>query len=135
MRSLLEILGMGVARERSRLPVKLMRADESSFAQPIGEQRWPFAERRIGKIESHAMWAFFEDVQLCRHSRLMQRKIEVNAILGGHSLVLAGGKQERRRSLRRDVKLVRELFEEFRIGIVAEQVSDRAAMGIWSLHR
>src|SRR5690242_17673432 len=79
------------------------------------------------------MWAFFENVQLCRNSCFVQRKIKVDAVLRRHSLVFARREQKRRRRLRSDMQLVRKIFEQFRIGIIAEQILARAAVSIWSL--
>src|SRR5690348_9254637 len=70
------------------------------------------------------MWAFFENVQLCRNSCFVQRKIKVDAVLRRHSLVFARREQKRRRRLRSDMQLVRKIFE---------QILARAAVSIWSL--
>src|SRR5207247_2710900 len=67
------------------------------------------------------MGSLFENVQLRRDTRLVQRQIECRAVFGRHPRVGAGAEQKRRRSLWGDAKLIRKVSPQFGIGILAQQ--------------
>ena len=69
------------------------------------------------------MRAVLEDVQLGRHLGAAQRQIEADAVLGDDPGVGVGMKEEGRRRLRRDAQIVRQVLEELRVGLVAEEVA------------
>src|ERR1022692_2061153 len=68
--------------------------EETAHAEPISQARRPSGERLVGLRQPHAMRTAFVDVQLGRHTRFAQRRIEHDAVLHGHGGVGGGVEEE-----------------------------------------
>ena len=74
------------------------------------------------------MGSVLEDVHLDRHLRALQRKVEAHAVLGNDAGIRVGMKEERRRRLRCDPKIVREILYQLWVRVLTEKISNRPAM-------
>ena len=80
--------------------------------------------------EAHAVAAFFIDVQVEAHAGFAQRGGKLEGVFHLHGTVLPRVPDEAFRRLFRDLLFIREQLDEFRRGVVAKEVSPRAAVGV-----
>src|SRR5258708_27347187 len=83
--------------------------EQPPVAQPIGKKSRPCSEHRIFQVQPNAVRSFLEDVHLGRNSRLTQRQIKRDRVLGRNHGVGGGAEKKSRRCLRGVVQLSRQL--------------------------